>query len=796
MALPSLKDIKNWSPEVEKQITEEWKNSEQFNISEKTNKKIYSIDTPPPYVNSPIHIAQAVTYCYMDFFARYKRMKGFDVLFPLGLDRNGLPIEMAAEKKFNVSPFEIGRDKFIEYCEKIINESSADTKESFAKLGISFTSYKEGNHIGAVYKTDSPEYRALTQATFIDLYKKGLIYEEDYLTNWDPKLRTTIADSEIKREERKTFLNYVKFNLKDSKEHITIATTRPELLCTATLIIYNPSDKRYQHLKNKKAIVPIFNIEIPIIEHKDADPNFGSGLVFMSKSAGDQNAVRFLREMGIKPVSAIGLDGKMNEHAKNFQGLKTKEAREKIIGEIKNQGILEKQEKITHSVPVSERSGAEIEFVAVPELYLKQLEFKKEIKKIANQIEFYPRESKKILDDWINSLSIDWPISRRRFYATPIPLWHSKDKTLTALPPKGKYFTPWKESPPKEALVFKNQKSTNKTVKDFPKIEWIGETKVFDTWMDSSVSELYIIKYPSEFSKKAFPVSLRPQGKEIVRTWLYYTLLRGYLETKKPVFEAAWIHQHLTDEKGEKMAKSKGNIVNPKEIIQQHGAEAIRIWSAIEGNLSKQDLKVSKERIQGELKTINKLLNIARFIHLFPKPKTKTTLTALDHLFIDYMEDLTQKTDSLYEKYDFYTSVTELRRFIWEIFASHYLEIIKARAYNHEKKFSNSEQQSAHYTLHYLLERLITILHPIIPQLTLVIAKESDIDLLNAEFPKAQKATSNLKLIDKIIEFNSLVWKAKKDKGMTLKDPIQNIKIPSELKPFEKDLLACHNIIK
>ena len=722
-------------------------------------------------------------------------MKGFDVLFPLGLDRNGLPIEIAAEKKFKVSPFEISRDKFIECCEKIINESSADTKESFAKLGISFTSYKEGNHIGAVYKTDSPEYRALTQATFIELYKKGLIYQEDYLTNWDTKLRTAIADSEIKREEKETFVNYVKFKLKDSKEHITIATTRPELLCTAALIIYNPSDDRYKHLKNKKAIVPIFKIEVPIIEHKDADPKFGSGLVFMSKSAGDQDAVRFLREMGIKPVSAVGLDGKMNEHAKQFKGLKTKEAREKIIEEIKNQNLLEKQEKITHSVPVSERSGAEIEFVAVPEFYLKQLEFKNEIKKIANQIKFYPEESKKILDDWINSLSIDWPISRRRFYATPIPLWHSKDKTLTALPPKGKYFIPWKESPPKNALVFKNQKNTNKTVKDFPKIDWLGETRVLDTWMDSSISELYIINYPSEFSKKAFPVSLRPQGKEIVRTWLYYTLLRGYLETKRPAFKAAWIHQHLTDEKGERMSKSKGNIINPKEIIQQHGAEAIRLWSAIEGNLAKQDLKVSKERIQAELKTINKLLNVARFVLQFKKPKNKPNLTDLDKAFIKFIDNLTKKIEFNYDDYNFYKPAVKLKGFLWETFASHYIELVKARAYNRDNKFTKKETESGIFTLYYLIERLILLLNPIIPQVTSIIAKELKLNI--GKFPsiKELKIKEESYLINLIENFNREIWKTKKEKNLTLKDPTSDIKIPIELKPFEKDLIACHNLI-
>ena len=210
MNLPRLKDIKNWNPEIEKKITEYWKKSETFNFNKNTKKKIYSIDTPPPYINAPIHMGHAVTYCYQDFFARYKRMKGFEVLFPLGLDRNGLPIEMGAEKKFNVSPYKIGREKFIEYCEKLLKETSVESTDSFAKLGISFTSYKEGQHIGSIYLTDSPEYRTLTQTTFIDLYKNGLIYEVARINNWDSKLQPTVADAEIDYKEIPSTFNVIK----------------------------------------------------------------------------------------------------------------------------------------------------------------------------------------------------------------------------------------------------------------------------------------------------------------------------------------------------------------------------------------------------------------------------------------------------------------------------------------------------------------------------------------------------------------------------------------------------------
>ena len=460
--------------------------------------------------------------------------------------------------------------------------------------------------------------------------------------------------------------------------------------------------------------------------------------------------------------------------------------------ELKLRHLLVKQEQISHRTPISERSKAEVEFIEMPEFYLKQLNLKSKIKEISNKINFYPKESKKILHDWINSISIDWPISRRRFYATPIPLWYSDD--LIAIPKPGEYYTPWEQSPPNNADVMKNKKIIGK-VKDFKNKKWIAEERILDTWMDSSISELYILKYLSddEFFKKAYPASLRPQGKEIVRTWLYYTILRGYLETGKPCFKDAWIHQHILDGKGRKMSKSLGNIINPQELLKEFGGEAIRMWASIEGDLSKKDLPCSKEKVQGELKTLNKLLNVSRFVMIFNKPK-KPKLTNIDQLFIDYIENLTKEADESYGNYDFHSPALKLRNFLWEIYASHYVEIVKSRAYNQEKKFSNEESDSAKYTLHFLLERLLTLLYPIIPQITSTIAKTENINLLNSEFPKANKGKSNLDLIDKIMEFNSLVWKTKKEKGISLRENITGIKIPQELKDFEKDLKACHKI--
>lgn len=783
-----LSEIKNWSIEVEKEIAESWKKS-PLAFNPKSKKKIYSIDTPPPYVNTPIHMGHAVTYTYMDFFARYRRMKGFEVLFPLGIDRNGLPIEMAAEKKFEVSPFHIGRDAFIKLCKRVLEETTAASIDSFARLGISFNSYKKDKEIGSMYETDSEEYRTITQATFIDLYRRKLIYEDTRINNWDPKLRTTIADSEIDYKELPSTFNHIKFKVKETGETIIIATTRPELIPACGMIIFNPEDSRYEKLEGKTAILPLFGGEVPIGEHPFAQQDKGSGLVMMC-SAGDITDIQFFREMNLPTRICINRDGTMNERAGFLKGLSVKEARKAVIEELRKENLLLKQEQITHRTPIAERSGAEVEFIEMPELYLKQLEIKDDLKEIINKIDFYSPESRKILENWIDSVSIDWPISRRRFYGTPIPLWYSED--LVALPEKGEYYEPWKQQVPKDAEVFRNGKLVGR-VKDFKNKEWKGEERIFDTWFDSSISELVLLQYEKDpsFFKKAFPATLRPQGKEIVRTWLYYTILRGYLATKKPAFKEVWIHNHILDEKGKKMSKSLGNVIDPHAILDTEGAEALRLWCAIEGDIAKQDLLCSRERIKAELKTINKLLNLTRFVTQYPKP-SKVKLTETDELFIEHVNHLIDFADKSFEEYDMHHPTIKIRQFVWDTFASHYVEMVKARAYNETKEFSKSEQDSAHFTLRFILEKISQILHPIIPQVTSIMAAELKVSLEN--FPKGKAGAKSEEIIHKITEFNSQIWKLKKEKGISLRESITGVTIPAELKKFKQDLIACHKI--
>ncbi len=778
-----------WEKDFEKEILAEWKKTQPENSFNPANKKpVFSIDTPPPYVNTPVHVGHTSTYCVMDFIARFQRMNGQNVLFPLGLDRNGLPIEMAAEKKYGKHFNEVPREQFLEMCRKVLEESSAESVDSFYKHGISFNSWKIGNGLGEIYQTDSPHYRSLTQDTFIDLYKKGLIYEDMRINNYCPGCQTTIADAEIVYLDKPAFFNDIIFTVKETGEKVVVGTTRPELVATCGMVIYNPKDDRYKRLKGKTAITPIFGKEIPIQPHPLAEIDKGTGLVMMC-SAGDLSDIRFFREMNIKPVIAIDSTGKMNEQAGFLKGLSVREAREKMVQALQEKNLLVSQKPATHRTPVCERSKDEIEFIEMKEFYLKQIDFKEKMKTLSKKVKFFAPESRQLLVDWIDSISIDWPISRRRYYATEVPLWYCKKCGHAVVPPKGKYYQPWKEKPP----VSKCPKCSG--------TEFRGEERVFDTWFDSSISPLYILQWSrnEKFFKKSFPCTLRPQGKEIVRTWLYYTLFKCFLLTEKPVFRDVWIHHHIVDEHGKKFSKSAGTGVDPHEILEKFGAEPFRLWVALEGNLDQTDFRCSFERIESNQKTLTKLWNTSRFISLFPKPTAKPKkMDVVDEWILVELNGLVKESQEKFSEYDFHNPLIRAQNFLWETFSSHYLEMVKGRAYNKENIFSKEEQEAALWTLYQCMKTLLELLSPVLPFITFKVYKEIfQGNVHEQKFPNMQKGLGKQPFsTEELKQLNSQIWNTKKENKLSLNAPLPTYSIPAKFKSIEKTLKSCHKIGK
>ncbi|MDI6806274.1 MAG: valine--tRNA ligase [Candidatus Aenigmarchaeota archaeon] len=771
--IPKIKE-KVWEPSLELKILRSWEKGKIYKFNPKSKKPIFSVDTPPPYPSGAFHVGAAAHYSQIDMIARTARMLGYEVYFPMGIDRNGVPVEKYTEKKYGIKLQDTSREKFINLCKTALDELENEMIRIMERMGISAD-------LMNYYCTDAIEYRTLTQATFIELWKRGLIYEATRPSNYCYDCRTTIADADVEYLELSTELVYMKFSLEDMPGEIVVASTRPELLCSCQAILVNPRDKRYLHLHNKHVLIPIYDRMVSIIPHPAANPKFGSGVVMVC-SYGDFEDVRLFRELNLKEIVAIDEEGRLTKAAGVYSGLPVEVARRKIIEDLERKGRLAKREKITHRIPVCERSGVPIEIIPMKEFYLKQLKFREKIKELAKKLVFHPEHHRQRLFDWIESIAIDWPITRRRYYGTEVPIWYCSKCGKPNLPSAGKYYQPWKEKPPFKKCKFCGNK------------KFYGDIRTFDTWFDSSISPLFISKFLKDknFFKKTFPNTMRPQGYEIIRTWLYYTLLRCYQLAKKPAFSHVWISGLGVDEKGEKMSKSKSNIVFPLPILQKYGGDAFRLWNAGESSLG-EDFRYSEQKIIDGRKFLTKLWNIARFISAFPEPK-KAKLSASDKWILAELNQLIEKSLNGHRDFNFFIPINSTREFTWNIFADHYLELIKARAYG--QGFNKDEQMAAWYTLHTCLKALLKLLAPIIPFITDHIWRSlySKKSIHREIFLKKVKVDKKwAKFTEKLIDFNSQVWNEKKRRKLSLKSEI-DIKVPPELQPFEKDLKAMHNL--
>ena len=763
---------KAWDPSIEEEILSKWEESGAHRMPEADS--YFTIDTPPPYPSGrPWHIGAAAHYAQIDMIARTARMAGNVVYFPIGIDRNGLPVEIYTEKRHKIRMRDTPREKFLELCEEALDELEQEMVLIMRNLGLS-------GDIKNRYRTDTPTYRAMTQATFIRLWNEGRVYLATRPNNYDWASGTTIADAEIIYQDIPTKLVHMKFEV-EGGAHIIIASTRPELLCSCQLVIVNPDDARYSGMVGKEVTVPVFGHTVKIRAHPSARADFGSGAVMVC-SYGDQNDVMLFRELGLKEVVSVGTDGRMTESAGAYAGLRPKQARAAIIKDMEESGIIESIQEITHRTPLSERSKTPVEIIPMDEYYIRQKDSVERMREMAGAIRFHPPMHRQILLNWLDSINIDWPISRRRYYGTEIPIWYCKSCGRPHVPPPGRYYRPWQEPSPIESCSGCGHR------------EFTGEVRTFDTWMDSSISPLFVSGYGRDQNlfKKAYPASVRPQSKDIVRTWLYYTLLRCEALTGQKPWKGAWIMGYGLDERGLKMSKSKGNAIDPLPVIQKYGADAFRLWSASEVNHG-YDFRCNEQKIQSTKKFLSKLWNIARFLSEFPVAEYAAP-TKTDMWILQETDRLIEKCMAGYAEYNFFVPAIAIREFTWNVFAAHYIEMVKRRARG--DGFGDAERDSARYTLHHVLSTLLRLLAPIIPFITeyvwgTIYSKES---IHRQRHPRPEGHALEGPSTEDIISFNSRVWNAKKSKSLSLKDPIC-ITIPENLRGIEKDLRSMHNIV-
>ena len=766
---------KRWDHNMELLTQQFWEKEGLYKFNVNSKKSIFTIDTPPPYPSGrPWHIGALAHYAQIDMIARTSRALGYETLFPIGIDRNGLPVERYVETTYKIEMRSQDREKFIELCAHALDELEAEMVGLMKREGLS-------PNFANKYRTDGEDYRKLTQRTFIELWEKHLIYESTYPSNYCPGCQTTIADAEIIYQEKPTKLVSIAFKVKETGEELVIATTRPELMSSCQLVIVNPEDESYKKLHGLHAVVPIFEREVEIRPHPGAKREKGTGAVMVC-SYGDYHDVTIFRELGLQEIISIDERGRMTESAGKFQDFTIEEARRRVIEELTVSGLVRRILTIKHEVPTCERSGNPIEIIPMKEFYLKQLDFIPRLTKIAKSLKFNPAPHRQILLDWLGSINIDWPISRRRFYGTEIPIWYCKKCERANLPKPGKYYRPWRDPPPFKKCAFCGND------------EFTGETRILDTWMDSSISPLYNSRYgekDKQFYRRTYPSTIRPQGKDIVRTWLHYTILRCFQLTGKKPFTHVWITGMGLDEKGERMSKSRGNVVDPGPVLEKYGADAFRLWSALETSLGS-DYRYSDARVAGARNTLTKIWNLARFISSFPQVKT-VRLRPADQWILAELAHLTKRCLEGYKEFNFFIPATELRDFLWGSFASHYLEMAKTRAYG--IGFTKAGQRAAWSTLHECLRTLLLLLGPIAPHLSDRIWRKlyGKRSIHSEAFPRTMWKEMYRKYTRPLVDFNSDVWKMKKEKGLSLSSPITS-EIPPILRLFEDDLRAMHKI--
>lgn len=827
--------------ESEKKWQEYWQEAKIFKFDWKDSKRenIYSIDTPPPHVSGALHMGHVFGYSQMDTIARFQRMLGKNVFYPVGYDDNGLPSERYVEKKLGIKSKSMDRQEFVKICDKEIKDAEDFMKEEFIKINYSYD-------FDLTYRTISPTARKVSQMSFIDLYNKNKLYRKEEPIIWDVVDQTALAQTEAEDADKESQMNYLKFEMLDineasdvelkTKENETISpstlrgrgearasqnegeeleimTTRPELLPACVAIFAHPDDKN-KYL-GKLAITPL-GVEVPILFDESVNKEKGTG-VMMCCTFGDIADVEKYKKYNLPIKIIINEKGCLyfdnvpeidKKYKSQLNGLFTDKAREKILEILKEEGkITREPEKITHAVKVGERSKSPLEILVKSQWNIDVLDIKDELHKKADEINWHPEHMKGRIHSWIDGLSWNWTISRQRFFGVPVPCWYSKKD--------GSVILPSVEQLPVDPTV--------DLPKGYTRDEVIGETDVFDTWMTSSVSPQLSTQsinedftYDKERAKVLnLPFDLRTQGYEIIRTWAFCTMTKSYYHENKIPWKNIFINGMCLASDGTKMSKSKGNVVDPVKTINEFGADAVRYW-ALSSQLGV-DTNYSTDMIKIGQKLITKLFNSAKFAEMMFDNLTGNITSSKEdisnNLIFETIDKwlisraystIEQATKSL-ENYEYGKALETIDNFFWNDFCDNYLEIVKVRCYGanglkyqgielskEEKEKIDKRQQSAIRTIYYVFNAILKLYAPFVPAICDEIFscvyenefKETKSISSRGNWAKSSEFIENkdIEEIGKVI-LNTIanVRKEKSEKNISIKELIDKVKIESSL---------------
>jgi valyl-tRNA synthetase len=690
--------------EIERKWQQKWEEMGIHRYDWNDQKRVpFSIDTPPPYPSGELHMGNVLNWTYFDMVARYKRMRGFNVLFPQGWDCHGLGIEIQVEKARNIRKRDVPPDQFRAWCIELVEKYIAMMKEGILKLGCSIDWTTE-------YRTMNPDYWRRTQLSFILLYQKGFMYQGTHPVNWCPRCETAIADAEVDYDKREGVLNYIRYPLEGSNEYLLIATSRPEFIPACVAVEVNPQDDRFNKYISKKIVVPVVNRTVPIIGEETVDPAFGTGVVQIC-TYGDKEDVKTVMKHKLPVIMLLTENGRITENGGKYAGLTINQARAAIVQDLTEAGLLEKTEKITQEVGRCDRCKAHVEILERKQWFMKTRQMTEAVEKTANEVVWYPDYMKTRLIDWARSLDWDWVISRQRLFATPIPVWYCKNcGELILAEPEWVPIDPKLEGP----RVDKCPKCGSQ--------EFIGERDVFDTWMDSSITCAVHAGWPDRADwKRRFPADMHPSGIDIIRTWAYYLMVRHLALFDEKPYKSCLINGMVLGADGRKMSKSLKNYVAAPEVLNKNGADAARQWAA-GGGATGSDIPFRAPDVEYGRRFLVKLWNVSGFTSKlladYQPGKTKNVkLQPLDKWIISKAENLTKKVTDAFEKCQFNIAVEDIRNFTWHVFCDAYVEAVKDRLYRPEVQGAEAKV-AAQQTLYEVLYRILQLLAPVTPHLT------------------------------------------------------------------------------
>ncbi len=754
-----------------------WQRENSNAFQEQSDKPVFSIDTPPPTVSGTLHIGHIFSYTHADLVARYKRMQGYNVFYPMGYDDNGLPTERFVEKKNSTKAHLMKRGDFIALCLKETHEVEKLFEALWQRMGLSIDWSR-------TYSTISSDVRRLSQRSFIELYQKGFAYRKNEPALYCTSCRTSVAQAELDSTEVNTTFNNIIFESED-KQQFTIATTRPELLPACVAVFYHPSDERYQHLKGKSLITPVFGKLVPALPDEKVNPEKGSGLV-MCCTFGDQTDIYWYKMHKLPFVQVVGFDGTWTVNSGPLEGLKVHEARKKVLELLKEAGKLGEQKPLLHSVSVHERCKQEIEYLVLSQWFIDILKHKDDFLNAADQIEWRPAHMKMRYRDWVQNLHWDWGISRQRFFGIPFPVWYCQDCNQALMADiKDLPIDPQEQS-------FPGGKCTNCSSTSL-----IPEADVMDTWNTSALTPQISTEILSK-NKLSLPMSMRPQAHDIIRTWAFDTIVKAHYHHNTIPWKTIMMSGHVLAGK-EKISKSKGNEkTTPDALLQTYPADVIRFWAA-SGNLGT-DTAFSENQLKIGHKLVTKIWNAFRFLHEhlegFKPTEKPTQRLHLNEWALHELHDTITRYIKSFEEYEYSNALEAVDQYFWQIFCDNYLELIKDQFFNPDK-YSKQEVYATKHTLYEIGFALLQLYAPFLPHITEIIyqtmfKEQVNIPSLHQTIFDAKRWThqfhESVNVVTQILIIVNHVRKLKSENHISLKTELNELIISVSDKTLQTNL--------